>query len=136
MNEQVESGHADAQNTEDLTQAREQALAAHQNAVEKNADEPVVVTGDEDPDKSFADVENTNVEPSQDTRASAPVQAEAPQTVQPGSTPDMSVQSPDVSVETPDRHVSNTAYDEEGRDKTVDDADFNADEKSEEDANG
>jgi len=131
MEERVESGHADAQNTEDLTQAREKALAAHQNAVEKNADEPVLVA-----DNDNVDANDSDAQPSQDTRASAPVSAEAPQFVQPGDNkPDVSTQDPDVYVQTPERHDSNAAYDEEARDKTVDDADFDADEKDE-DANG
>lgn|SRR3982750_566336 len=120
--ENVESGRADTQPTEDLTQAREQALAAHKNRVEQNADEPTLVADEDnvDTDKSFADVEGSNVQPTKDERASAPVPVESPQFVAP--------------TDVPERHRS-SAYDRHARGKSVDDADFEADEKGQ-DANG
>lgn len=122
-NEKVESGHVDAQPTQDLTDAREKALAEHKSAVEQHAEHLEDSTKPADEPKYDYLEENPPVrydEPFKDERASAPVQVDTPTHVT-------------TEQEVPERH-EHSAHDVDGRDLDVADANFDAEERKEDKA--
>lgn len=148
MEEHVE-GHVDAQPTQDLTEARQKALDAHQGVVQDHAQAEETAKDAaqvdhavaDDPDEMQVSSRNVWFDPKDDEDKqdylsdNPPVKYEQP--AKPVS--DVTDRSKDakpvqVDAPTPERH-EHTAHEVESRDLTVDDADFDAEEKGV-DANG